>query len=80
MDAHHSLPRPSMHKLIDKVGRFVRPQRRPRHLCPRDSSSTGHATDYYAANMADKEEDFNSLPLPDRFTHKVSYGRPVRLA
>lgn len=23
------------------------------------------------ANMADQEEDFSSLPLPDRFQHKV---------
>jgi hypothetical protein len=25
-------------------------------------------------NMAEQEEDFSSLPLPDRFQHKVSTG------
>jgi hypothetical protein len=28
-------------------------------------------TKYRNANMAEQEEDFSSLPLPDRFQHKV---------
>lgn len=50
--------------LIDKLVRLVKPQgRRPLpHHEP-------HARRFEI--MADQEEDFSSLPLPDRFTHKV---------
>ncbi|POR39229.1 Spindle pole body component alp14 [Tolypocladium paradoxum] len=61
----------SVQKLIDKVGRFVRLQKRRRHLCHQGSSSTENDLDCSVDNMADKEEDFSSLPLPDRFTHKL---------
>jgi hypothetical protein len=32
---------------------------------------TGQGT---TENMAEQEEDFSSLPLPDRFQHKVGIG------
>lgn len=66
----------SMQKLIDKVGRFVRLQKRRRHLCHEGSSSTENDFDCSVDTMADKEEDFSSLPLSDRFTHKVCPARP----
>ena len=61
----------SMQKLMDKVGRFVKLQKRRRHLCHQGSSSIEKDLDCSVDTMADKEEDFSSLPLSDRFIHKV---------
>ncbi|PHH83020.1 hypothetical protein CDD82_3932 [Ophiocordyceps australis] len=64
-----SRPRPgSVHKLMGKVGRFVTAssKRRRHHPCPDRLAQVS-----IVAIMADKEDDFSSLPLSDRFTHKL---------
>lgn len=67
----------SLRELLGKAThRLTRSQKRQRY--PRSSSTEYHFDEakterklrkYF--NMADGEEDFSSLPLPDRFTHKV---------
>ncbi|PHH61766.1 hypothetical protein CDD81_7977 [Ophiocordyceps australis] len=64
-----SRPRPgSVHKLMDKVGRFVTAssKRHRHHPCHDRLAEVS-----IIAIMADKEEDYSSLPLSERFTHKL---------
>ena len=68
MDDDAARRSPRVQRLIDKVGRFVRPHNLRRRLCHQASSSTVDAVDTRVATMADKDDDFSSLPLPDRFT------------
>lgn len=60
-----------LQKLINRVGRIVRPRQRLGHLCHQPSTSLDTDFSSSLASMADAEEDFSSLPLSDRFTHKV---------
>jgi hypothetical protein len=63
----------SLRRLITKLARLSKP-RRPRCITPKlfsRSTSSEHRIVRLARTMADAEEDFSSLPLPDRFTHKV---------
>ncbi|KAG6005239.1 hypothetical protein E4U21_000318 [Claviceps maximensis] len=55
-----------LYRLISKIVRFVKTDC---HLCYENPSDHFHLS-CLASDMADKEEDFTSLPLPDRFTHK----------
>ncbi|ODA77437.1 hypothetical protein RJ55_07066 [Drechmeria coniospora] len=66
-------PRPrSIQSLIRRVGRLVKVQKRRPLSCRRISGSTDDDLDDTAVTtMADKEEDFSSLPLSDRFAHKI---------
>lgn len=67
----------SLREFLSKATqRLTRSQKRQRY--PRSSSNEYHIDEhknerkfrkYYT--MADGEEDFSSLPLPDRFAHKV---------
>ncbi|KAI5461968.1 armadillo-type protein [Mariannaea sp. PMI_226] len=68
-------PRPSrlFKKLISRVANLAKPSKNPsppRERYP-NSNSTSYCYEGNSAIMADQEEDFSSLPLPDRFAHKV---------
>ncbi|KFA64995.1 hypothetical protein S40285_06885 [Stachybotrys chlorohalonatus IBT 40285] len=64
-------PRP-LTKLIDKVAKFAGSRKRHRRheRYPR-SSFNEYPSDCSTGTMAEQEEDFSSLPMPDRFSHKV---------
>lgn len=62
MEKHQRFRR--IHVLIESLVRVLKSQRRRPRRCP---ESLIHPI----AEMADQEEDYSSLPLPDRFTHKV---------
>lgn len=63
-------------KLIARVANLAKPSKKPAantkptERYPRSSSNT-YCYDGTSATMADQEEDFSSLPMPDRFGHKV---------
>ena len=64
-------------RLIERVAQLVRPRKRHRP-CSRPcrerypvSSSALYRFDPNTAAMAEQEEEFSSIPLPDRFAHKV---------
>lgn len=62
-------------KLIRKIVNLI--DERPADSSEQKHSQTSSAFRYLSlpsrAAMADAEEDFSSLPLPDRFSHKVPY-------
>lgn len=64
-------------KLIARIAKLARPskKRSPDERSPL-SISKPYSSHPDAAIMADQEEDFSSIPLPDRFTHKVCYLSP----
>lgn len=71
-----------LQKLIHKVAHLTRPQKK--RSLPREryaqSSSSEYDLSCLTANMAEQEEDFSSLPIQDRFTHKVRCGsRPWQI-
>ncbi|KAG5979748.1 hypothetical protein E4U55_004808 [Claviceps digitariae] len=60
--------RRGLQKLISKIVRLVKTDS---HLCHKVPSERAHLDfDWSTSDMADQEEDFSSLPLSDRFTHK----------
>ncbi|KAF4987680.1 hypothetical protein FDECE_15342, partial [Fusarium decemcellulare] len=63
---------PFFHKLIARLVHFAKPTRKRHPSLERYpvSSSTKYQL-FDADTMADQEEDYSSIPLPDRFTHKV---------
>lgn len=64
-----------LRRLINRAAQLAKPSKyRARQLCPERyplSNSTHYEFDSDPAIMADQEEDFSSIPLPDRFAHKV---------
>lgn len=62
--------RRGIQKLITKIVHFVKTDSRPPHKPPPNLVHLDLGRPVY--DMADQEEDFSSLPLSDRFTHKVN--------
>ncbi|KAK7421479.1 hypothetical protein QQX98_002178 [Neonectria punicea] len=60
-------------KLIARVAKLAKPPKKRPSSYERFPLSTSkpYLSRPSAAIMADQEEDFSSIPLPDRFTHKV---------
>lgn len=62
--------RRGLRKLISKLVGLGKSDYRLSHKASPDCSQPD--LNRSAVNMAEQEEDFSSLPLPDRFAHKVN--------